>query len=175
MYYTGVERSQKALNYNQRVIRVDSALHVRVPPLPFCSSYLIPKSLNCSFVSRLLFFGFANQAQEATIAALRDGNKLLEVEFPPLSAEDMADSASSGNMITAANLRLAIDFSKRLVRDGKQVALMVPDADELEVVEEYLGTLEPSPNMTIRAVRRRSSESAESMADLFFGIFTRTK
>lgn len=113
------------------------------------------------------------QAYNAAAAALADGHKLLEIEFPPLSASDMANQASSANSIGAANLNLATDVAKYFTREGKKVVILVPDKDELDLIEDGLGTLEPAANVSIRAVRARSAESAESMTDLLFGIFTR--
>lgn len=115
------------------------------------------------------------QAYNAATAAIADGHKLLEVEFPPLTASEMVNQASSANSISAANTELAIDLAEYFVREGKNVAIMVPDYEELENIEDGLGTLTPAENITIRSVRMRASESAETMADLVFGIFSRTR
>jgi hypothetical protein len=85
----------------------------------------------------------------------------------------MANQASSANTIGAANLNLATDVAKYFTREGKKVVILVPDKDELDLIEDGIGTLEPAENVSIRAVRARSAESAESMTDLLFGIFTR--
>jgi hypothetical protein len=87
----------------------------------------------------------------------------------------MVNQASSANSISAANTELAIDLAEYFVREGKNVAIMVPDYEELENIEDGLGTLTPAENITIRSVRMRASESAETMADLVFGIFSRTR
>lgn len=113
------------------------------------------------------------QAYNAAAAALADGQQLLEIEFPPLSASDMANQASSANTIGAANIRLATDVAKYFTREGKRVVILVPDKDELDLIEEGMGTLEPAEGISIRSVRARSAESAETMTDLLFGIFTR--
>ena len=113
------------------------------------------------------------QAYNAASAALKDGHQLLEIDFPPLSAADMANQASSANSIGAANVGLATDLAKYFTREGKTVVILVPDKDELDLIEDGLGTLEPAANISIRSVRARSAESAENMADLLFGIFTR--
>lgn len=115
------------------------------------------------------------QAYNAAAAAIKDGYKLVEVEFPPLSAEEMSNQASSANAIGAANTELAIDLAEYFVREGKNVAIMVPDYEELENIEDGLGTLTPAENVTIRSVRLRASESAENMADLILGIFSRSR
>lgn len=121
------------------------------------------------------FYECITQAQEATIKAIKDGYKLMEVDFPPLSASEMADSASSGQQILGANLELVLDYSKRFVREGYTVAIMVPDNEELEISSEYLGdSLDAyGQNITIRSCRPSRSEAAESVFDLITGIFSR--
>ncbi len=114
-----------------------------------------------------------HKAYNAAAAGLADGHKLLEIEFPPLAASEMANQASSANTIGAANLNLATDVARYFTREGKKVVILVPDKDELDLIEDGIGTLEPAENVSIRAVRARSAESAESMTDLLFGIFTR--
>lgn len=96
------------------------------------------------------------------------------MEFPPLSAAEMQNQAVSANVLTAANLQLATDFAQYFVREGKEVSIMVPDSEELELIQENYGTLNPAPNVTIRSVRSSAQQSAESFGELFFGsIFTR--
>lgn len=119
------------------------------------------------------FFECTLQAYNAAAAAMKDGYNLLEIEFPPLPAADMASQASSANSIGAANINLATDVAKYFVREGKKVIILVPDKDELDLIEDGLGTLEPAEGVEIRAVRARSAESAENMAELLFGIFSR--
>lgn len=119
------------------------------------------------------FFECTLQAYNSAAAAIKDGYKLLEVEFPPLPAAEMASQASSANSIGSANINLATDVAKYFVREGKQVVILVPDKDELDLIEEGMGTLSPAPNVTIRAVRARNSESAETMGELLLGIFSR--
>jgi hypothetical protein len=60
-------------------------------------------------------------------------------------------------------------------REGKNVAILVPDYEELENIEDGLGTLEPAENITLRSVRMRGSEAAESFADLFLNVFSRAR
>ena len=120
------------------------------------------------------FYECIQQAQEATLKAMEKGYKLMEVDFPPLSAAEMADSASSGQQILGANLELVLDYSKRFSREGYNVAIMVPDTEELEISQEYLGgTLNPYTNVTFRSCRPSRAEAAESVFDLITGIFSR--
>jgi len=85
----------------------------------------------------------------------------------------MANQALSAQVLTAANLELAIDFAEYFTREGMEVAVMLPDQDELDLVKDYMGTVKPKPNITLRAVKARATESAESFGELFMGIFSR--
>jgi hypothetical protein len=53
----------------------------------------------------------------------------------------MANQASSANAVTAANLELATEFAEYFVREGKNVAIMVPDYEELDNIEVRTGLL----------------------------------
>ena len=52
------------------------------------------------------FINCVQQAIEATKKALSNGDKLIEVEFPPLPLEVLEDSSSSARDIADANTRL---------------------------------------------------------------------
>ena len=54
-----------------------------------------------------------------------DGEKLLEVEFPPLPAAIMDSEDVSAYEVSKANLRLAIDFGKAFSLNGTSVAVLV--------------------------------------------------
>ena len=67
--------------------------------------------------------------------AVANGQYLMEVEFPPLPVSKLEDSALSSYDITGANLQLALELSKRLLRpggvaNGGEVALTLPDIPE---------------------------------------------
>ena len=55
------------------------------------------------------FINCVQQAIEATKKALSNGEKLIEVEFPPLPLEVLEDSSSSARDIADANTRLDCD------------------------------------------------------------------
>ena len=61
------------------------------------------------------------------------------VQFPPLPAKVLEMDDVSAYDVAAANLELAIDFSKNLCQDGKKVAILFPDEAELEIATEKLG------------------------------------
>lgn len=73
------------------------------------------------------FFQAIQQAVSATQAAFRDGEKLVEVEFPPLPTAQMESSAIGAYDVMDANIRLAVDFARPFAKEGKRVAVQFPD------------------------------------------------
>ena len=51
-------------------------------------------------------------AADATDAAIADGTKLIEIEFPPLPISKLDDSSVSSYDVLAANLQFVIEFTK---------------------------------------------------------------
>jgi hypothetical protein len=86
------------------------------------------------------FYQALNQAVEAVLAAVEAGERLLEIEFPPLPASVLNSTRSSSDDVIDANTRLAFDFAKMLQettrerRNGRstyqRVALIYPDMIE---------------------------------------------
>lgn len=104
------------------------------------------------------FGALLDQAAGATAAAMRDGQLLMEVEFPPLPTSTLENTAVSSYDLLAANLQFALEFAKRLSRelgtsptDGKSIALTLPDAAERVRAAEFLGCADddetPQPGM----------------------------
>jgi len=113
-----------------------------------------------------------SSAARAARAAIEDGYNLLEVEFPPLSAEAMDAPETSATDVASANVRFAIDFSQGFVRDGKRVAIMFPDQAEADRAVEQLGADEPYPNVLLRPLVPPSGGlSAPSVDKFFTGLF----
>ena len=71
-----------------------------------------------------------SSAQSAAKAAIDDGFRLMEIEFPPLQADMLESPDCSAYDVSKANVRLAVDFAKSFVADGKRVAIMMPDNAE---------------------------------------------
>ena len=59
------------------------------------------------------FGALLDQAAGATAAAIRDGQLLMEVEFPPLPTSTLENTAVSSYDLLAANLQFALEFAKR--------------------------------------------------------------
>lgn len=100
------------------------------------------------------FFQAISQAQDAVDAALADGNRLLEVEFPPLPTAVLESSSVSSYDVSDANVRLAVDFAKKYAESGKRVALAFPDLVEKDRAVEQNGEKEePIENIRFSSLR----------------------
>ena len=119
------------------------------------------------------FLDCVKQAAAATKAALKDGNKLIEVEFPPLPLEVLEDSSSSARDIAEANTLWATEFAKSLINLG-QVSIVYPDQPELDDAVKYVGTDDLGPNVTLATIRTDSIKNAMSLDQIFTSIFGAT-
>ena len=89
-------------------------------------------------------------AAEATAAAIADGSMQMEVEFPPVPTSKLDDSSLSAYDILEANLRLVVEYHKRLLPllpSVNKVALTLPDLPERKRAVEFLGDEEPWPGL----------------------------
>ncbi|KAJ8601470.1 hypothetical protein CTAYLR_005691 [Chrysophaeum taylorii] len=109
------------------------------------------------------------QAQGATMAAIENGTKLVEVEFPPLPADVLEAAETSAYDVSRANTELAIKFASAL---RMPTAVVYPDAAELERSVEDCGTDQPAPNVTLHALRRPFVEAA-NLGDALLGLIGR--
>ncbi|CAH0375295.1 unnamed protein product [Pelagomonas calceolata] len=140
------------------------------------------------------------QAQDATVAAIEDGQILMDVEFPPLAADLMDDPNTSAGEISAsrrveapstrvvsrnemlragdmagANTRLAIKYAQGIhTRTGKKVAILYPDVPELERAVEQSGSNNPQPGVSLHSLRASIAE-AETPQQAFFALFGKGK
>lgn len=122
------------------------------------------------------FLECTRQAIAATRRALNDGNKLLEVEFPPLPLDYLEDSSSSARAIADANTRWAIEFAQGLADLGK-IAIIYPDKAELNDAVMYAnlpGGVNPFPNVTLATIRTDSIDNAQTLDQIFSSIFGAT-
>lgn len=110
------------------------------------------------------FFELQQDSIRATRLALRDGHKLLEIEFPPLPANVLEMDDVSAYDVAEANVNLALEFSKGLLTSTKdstqtntqlkKIAIMLPDEAELDIIKEKIGTTDPYPGVTISSLRK---------------------
>lgn len=113
------------------------------------------------------------QALSATVAAIEDGNPLLEVEFPPLPSEQLEAAETSAYDVARANTALAIKLADGIVRrTSKRVAVLYPDTAELERAIEDCGTDQPAEGIFLDALRRPLVEAA-TLGDALLGLIGR--
>lgn len=82
------------------------------------------------------FFQAISQAYDATLVALAAGERMLEVEFPPLSSAALESAATGAYDVSDANIRLAVTYARRFANAGKRVCIAFPDMIEQERAEE---------------------------------------
>jgi hypothetical protein len=104
------------------------------------------------------FFELQQDCVRAAKMAIRDGHRLLEVEFPPLPAKVLEMEDVSAYAVTEANLNLALEFSKGLLSsmEGsvKKIAILLPDEAEVSIaVEKMVGSKDPYPGVTLSSLR----------------------
>lgn len=73
------------------------------------------------------FYQAIQQAAGAASAALAAGEKLIEVEFPPLPTSRMESSTVGAYEVLDANIQLAVDFARSFAKEGKRIAIQFPD------------------------------------------------
>ena len=100
------------------------------------------------------FYQAITQAQGAVDAALADGHKLLEVEFPPLPTADLESAAVGAYDVSDANVRLAVDFAKKYAKEGTRVSICFPDLVEKDrAVEQNNESEEPIDGVRFGSLR----------------------
>lgn len=105
------------------------------------------------------FFELQQDCVRSARLARRDGYKLLEVEFPPLPAAVLEMDDVSAYEVAAANLNLALDFSKGMLaadqNEGspKKIAILFPDEPELKFAIERIGSANPYPGIVLGSIR----------------------
>lgn len=100
------------------------------------------------------FYQAISQAQQAVNAAISDGYRLLEIEFPPLPTAQLESSAVSSYDVSDANVRLAVDFARKYASSGTRVAIAFPDLVEKDrAVEQNNDREEPVDNIRFSSVR----------------------
>ena len=123
------------------------------------------------------------QAVIATNNAIEDGDKLIEVEFPPLPLDYLEDSASSARDIASANTRWALAFAQAFSSNGP-ISIIYPDQPEVDDALKYLAgggspveiknQNSPSANITISTIRADSIKNAQSIDQILSSIFGAT-
>jgi hypothetical protein len=114
------------------------------------------------------FYQLGVNCVRAAELAIADGNKLIEVEFPPLPAAVLDMDDVSAYDVAAANFNFALDFAKafaaksKTVEDGSDgknkiptnVAILFPDEAEKNIALENTSTSpNPFPGVQISSIR----------------------
>jgi hypothetical protein len=100
------------------------------------------------------FYELQINCARAARLAIKDGHKLIEVEFPPLPASVLEMDDVSAYDVSQANLKLAVDFAKFFTQEGKKVAILLPDEAETNIaIENNGGTNTPHPGVLISSLR----------------------
>lgn len=115
------------------------------------------------------FFQLQVNCARAAELAIRDGHKLIEVEFPPLPAQVLEMDDVSAYDVAEANFKLALDFAKSFAAkqsggDGNQsesgnkipknIAILFPDESEMGIaLERTKLTVNPYPGVTVSSLR----------------------
>lgn len=109
------------------------------------------------------FYELQQDSIRSTRLALKDGHRLLEIEFPPLPASVLEMDDVSAYDVAEANINLALEFSKGLLTalqerdeglDVKKIALLLPDEAELDLAVEKVGSADPFPGITLSSLRK---------------------
>ena len=123
------------------------------------------------------FLNCVKQAVVGAKKALETGERLLEIEFPPLPLEYLEDSSSSARDVSDANTRWAIEFAKSFTDTLGQVTILYPDDAELQDAIKYVdmeGGDKPFPNMLMATARADSIKNAKSIDQVILSIFGAT-
>lgn len=122
------------------------------------------------------FIECARRAAKACRIAYDDGEKLMEVEFPPLPLQYLEDSSSSARDISNANTRWAIEFAQAFTDLGK-VSIIYPDQAELDDAIEYVDSPnldKPYENVSLATIRSDSVKNAKSLDQILFSVLGAT-
>lgn len=100
------------------------------------------------------FFQAISQAQQAVVDALKNGERLLEIEFPPLPTSVLESAAVSAYDVSDANVKLAVDFARKFAKEGTRTVIAFPDLVEKDrAVEQNNESEEPVENIRFGSLR----------------------
>jgi len=89
------------------------------------------------------FFQLQQDCLAAAQRAIADGQRLMEVEFPPLPANVLELDDVSAYDVAQANLQLAVEFSRGMVQAKgpiENISILLPDEDEKAIaIERFTG------------------------------------
>lgn len=137
-------------------------------------------ALSATTISSTPATTFLNCVKQAVVGAqkcIENGDKLIEVEFPPLPLEILEDSSSSARAIADANTRWALEFAQGFTKTLGPVTILYPDDPELQDAIRYVdmeGGSEPFPMVRMATHRTDSIKNAGSLDQIIMSIFGAT-
>eukprot|EP00555_Chaetoceros_dichaeta_P001068 CAMPEP_0198278726 /NCGR_PEP_ID=MMETSP1447-20131203/66529_1 /TAXON_ID=420782 /ORGANISM="Chaetoceros dichaeta, Strain CCMP1751" /LENGTH=384 /DNA_ID=CAMNT_0043973821 /DNA_START=107 /DNA_END=1261 /DNA_ORIENTATION=- len=159
-----VPHPQRTGSFTANTLHTSTSLY-NVPPMPTDGDSADIKDASDREGPPQSFFQLQINCARAAELAIRDGYKLLEVEFPPLPAQMLEMDDVSAYNVAEANLNLAVDFAKSFaakppqgddveVKMPRSVAILFPDEAEANIiVEKSGGNFNPSRGVTISSLR----------------------
>lgn len=117
-------------------------------------------------------------ASQSVLDGLRDGLRLMEVEFPAVPGEDASYKAASDVYIDL-NIQYALTIFNKVYREtGKTCEILVPDGPEYRRAKKvFLNSLELSEGCTLNTLDGKKTENIWSFLDNTFsgkGLRTRS-
>jgi len=117
-------------------------------------------------------------ASQSVLDGLRDGLRLMEVEFPSVPGEDASYKAASDVYIDL-NIQYALTIFHKVYREtGKTCEILVPDGPEYRRAKKvFLNSLELSEGCTLNTLDGKKTENIWSFFDNTFsgkGLRTRS-
>lgn len=126
----------------QQSKRSASSQLFNVPP-PASDDVAATKEYTSKQAPPASFFQLQQDCLAAAQRAIADGQKLMEVEFPPLPANVLDLDDVSAYDVAQANLQLAVEFSRGMVQAKgpiEKISILLPDEDEKAIaIERYTG------------------------------------
>jgi hypothetical protein len=134
---------------------------------------VLPQQQSPSVTPPTTFSECSIKAAAAVRRAIKDGDQLLEVEFPPLPPQYLEDSSSSAEELARANTKWAITFAQCL-SDLGHAYVIYPDQAELDTASKYANCSSSgghfAANVSLACVRADSFRNAGSLDQLVASI-----
>lgn len=163
IFFTLFEGNAAFTTFTKKVNNNISSFNLfNVPPLSTNADASTIKSAADRESPPQSFYQLQINSARATERAIRDGKKLIEIEFPPLPAAVLEMDDVSAYDVAEANFNLALDFAKIFAAkqgdesDGipKKIAILFPDESEMEIaLERTKLTTNPYPGVIVSSLR----------------------
>lgn len=165
LLFVNVNRSTAFTSLKTNLNHLSSAKLYNVPPLSTSADAASIKAAADRESPPQSFYQLQINSVRAAELAIRDGHKLIEIEFPPLPAAILEMDDVSAYDVAEANFNLALDFAKSFAAkpkmdgdesDGipRNVAILFPDESEMQIALERTNlSKDPYPGVTVSSLR----------------------